>query len=108
MRETMTIDVRDNPQRSRFELTVDDQRAGFLDYVQLNSSVALSYTQVDPRHTRHGHGKELVRFALDDLRERGRTVLPLCGFVNAFIAEHPEYLDMVPADQRRRFNLDSR
>lgn len=32
-------------------------------------------------------------------------MLPFCPFVNAWIGKHPDYLDLVPADQRERFGL---
>ena len=37
----------------------------------------------------------LVRGALDDVRRKGMTVGPQCPFVANFIAEHPEYADLV-------------
>jgi predicted GNAT family acetyltransferase len=33
-------------------------------------------------------------------------VLPYCSYVSHYIAEHPEYKELVPADQRRGFGLD--
>ena len=35
---------------------------------------------------------------LDDLRARGRAVVPLCPFVAGFIRRHPEYDDLVTTD----------
>jgi predicted GNAT family acetyltransferase len=43
----------------------------------------------------HGHGSTLVRAALDDVRARGLSVIPLCPFVKAYIEKHPEYADLL-------------
>ncbi|MEV1200449.1 N-acetyltransferase, partial [Microbispora rosea] len=41
--------------------------------------------------------------ALDAARDAGLSVLPFCPFVKRYIERHPDYLDLVPADQRARF-----
>ena len=43
--------------------------------------------------------------ALDDVRAAGASVQPLCPFVRSFIADHPEYLDLVPESKRAAFRL---
>lgn len=47
---------------------------------------------------RRGLGTEIVRGAVDDLRARGLKVVPVCPLVAAFIRRHPEYADLVTAD----------
>ncbi len=47
----------------------------------------------------------LVRAALDTTRTRGLAVRPDCPFVRAYVARHPEYLDLVPEDLRPRLGL---
>lgn len=88
--------VSDNPAELRYELTVDGELAGEIRYRRLPGALALVHTEVDPK--RHGLGTELVRGALDDVRERGLHVVPVCPFVGAFIRRHPEYADLVTAD----------
>ena len=34
-------------------------------------------------------------------------MIPVCPFVRAYIAGHPEYLDLVPEDRRAEFGLPS-
>ena len=47
----------------------------------------------------------LVRRVLDMMRVEGLSVLPVCPIVHRFVQQHPEYLDLVPAHQRERFEL---
>lgn len=42
---------------------------------------------------------------LEDVRRRGWQLRPFCPYVKAYIAEHPEYPDLVPEGQRARFRL---
>lgn len=43
-----------------------------------------------------GFGTHLARAALDDARERGLEVDPLCPFVAHFMRLHPEYERLRP------------
>jgi predicted GNAT family acetyltransferase len=47
----------------------------------------------------------LIREALEDARRRGFEVLPFCPFVNAFIPEHREFVDLVTGSRREKFGL---
>ena len=53
------------------------------------------HTEVPEAMQGKGVGDELVRRALDDVRERGLEVIPTCPFVAAYIRRHPEYGDLV-------------
>jgi predicted GNAT family acetyltransferase len=46
-----------------------------------------------------------VQAALDAARRRKLAVIPECPFVRGWLAKHPEYQDLVPADERERFGL---
>ena len=39
---------------------------------------------------------------LDELGAGGRTVIPLCPFTSAYIARHPDYVDVVDPSFRDR------
>ena len=44
---------------------------------------------------------------LDAARERGLHVLPYCSFVRHYIEQHPETVDLVAAEDRDRFGLQT-
>jgi uncharacterized protein len=46
-----------------------------------------------------------VTAALRSARQRGLNVLPFCPYVRGFIAKNSEFLDLVPEQDRARFNL---
>lgn len=89
------IRVTDNPEASRYEITVDGTRVGLADYRLRAGVVAFIHTEIEPRLGQQGLGTQLVREALDDARARGLAVRPLCPFVADFIERNPEYADLV-------------
>ncbi|QCB92400.1 GNAT family N-acetyltransferase [Cellulomonas shaoxiangyii] len=88
--------VTDVPDALRFEArTPGGDLVGTAAYERRGDDVVLTHTVVEPAAEGHGIGSALVRQALDQLRAAGARVVPQCAFVRAFVAEHPEYRDMV-------------
>jgi len=79
----------------KYLLTVDGAEAGLIASGLKDGRAVLYHTEVDPAFEGEGLGSALVKGALDDIRARGLEVVPLCGFVRAYIARHPEYADLV-------------
>ena len=52
-----------------------------------------------------GLAGHLIQSTLDAARERHLKVLPYCPYARRWIAEHPGYADLVPADRRPEFGL---
>lgn len=90
----MTIDVQRNDDRSRYEARVGDRLVGFADFRVDGDTVVFPHTEVDPGMRGQGVGEQLVRAALDDVRDGGRRVRALCWYVREFLDEHAEYADL--------------
>ena len=107
MPEALAADIRviDVPDRSRFEIRVDGEVAGFTQYRRRPGLISFIHTQTDPRFEGQGLASQLVRTALSEARSQGLSVLPFCPFVRAYIAGHTEYLDLVPENVRAKFDL---
>jgi predicted GNAT family acetyltransferase len=99
------IRVVDVPDRSRFEIRVDREVAGFTEYRRRPGLIAFIHTLIDPRFEGQGLASQLVGTALSEARSDGLSVLPFCPFVRSYIAGHTEYLDLVPEDMRAKFEL---
>ena len=95
----------DNPDEHRFELRVGDTVAGFAAYRAGDSVHVFTHTEINPAYEGKGLGSVLIRGALDQVRARGRGVLPVCPFVRSFVERHPDYQDLVPPGDRARFGL---
>ena len=83
--------VVDNPEASRYELTIDGVPAGFVEYRMHGDTMVMPYIEIDPAFGGRGFGGRLTQAALDDARSRGLTVEPTCPFIVAWVREHPEY-----------------
>ena len=88
-------EVRDNRERTRYELLVDGELAGFLQYNMRGGRVILVHTEIDEARAGHGLASILVAGTLDDIRVRGLKIVPVCPYVERFLERHPEYDDLV-------------
>lgn len=100
-----TVTVTDNPDESRYEVKVDGDLAGFAEYRLGDGVISFTHTEVFEAYGGRGLAQELATRSLDETRERGLAVVPLCPFYAKFIAKNAEYVDLVPAEKRAEFNL---
>ena len=92
---TTTVTVTVTDEGDRFEARTDDGVvAGFAAYVREPGKVIFTHTEVDPAFEGQGIGSALAAGALDQVRESGERVVPLCPFVRAYIERHPDYEDL--------------
>jgi uncharacterized protein len=99
-------EVRDNRQRSRYELLVDGEVVAFVQYTMRGGRLLLVHTEVDRARTGEGLASELIAGVLDDVRVRGIPMLPVCSFVDGFIRRHPEYDDLVDHEMFDQLNAE--
>ena len=91
----MATEVKDVPENNRYVITSDGEEAGFAEYILTDTMITFTHTEVEPAFEGKGIGGALVREALDDVRTRDLSVLPMCPFVKGWIERHPEYTDIV-------------
>lgn len=101
----MAVEVRNNAEKTRYEVLVDGAVAGFTEYHPYDGLLAFPHTEVDPAYAGQGLAKTVVQAALDDVRSQGLQLLPFCPLVRGFIAKNPEYVDLVPEEKREQFGL---
>ncbi|MCO8276963.1 N-acetyltransferase [Actinoplanes sp. TRM 88003] len=89
------VDVRDNPAKSRYELRIGDDVAGFAVYRVRDGVTTVTHSEINPRFRGQGLGNVLAQRTLDQLREQGARVYPSCPFFAKYVAEHPEYDDII-------------
>ena len=97
--------VKDHPEQARYEIEADGERGGFVQYRRAGRELILIHTETDPRFRGRGLAAHLIAAVLDEARQQGLAVLPSCPFARAYIADHREYLDLVPAARRVEFGL---
>lgn len=97
------MQIDDNPADQRYEALIDGQLAGFIQYQLRDDVITMYHTEVDPAYGGQGVGGELAKVALDDVKQRGLGLAPLCPFIANFVRRHPdEYMDMVVQSMREK------
>ncbi|HVA02376.1 MAG TPA: GNAT family N-acetyltransferase [Acidimicrobiales bacterium] len=90
-----SVQVVDNPERSRYEAYVGDELAGLVTYRTRPGVQVLVHTEVEGPFEGHGLGSRLASAVLDQVRARGLHVVPVCPFIAGYIDRHPELSDLV-------------
>lgn len=88
--------VQHNQAQHRYEVMIDGQRA-LIEYQLRGDTIVYLHTRVPPALEGRSIASHLARFALDDARARGLSVVPQCPFVASYIQRHPEYQPLVRA-----------
>ncbi|MFF4597373.1 GNAT family N-acetyltransferase [Amycolatopsis sp. NPDC001319] len=91
------MNLQKNSQGGSYEAVVDGRVVGMIVYhtPHGNQRVTLSHTIVEPEYRGQGIATRLVKHALDDLRANDLKLTNYCPFVADYIADHPEYTDLV-------------
>lgn len=89
------MNVSNNKEKRRYELPLLDELA-FLEYMPAGSNnVVFSHTEVPEGLEGKGVGSQLVKYALEDIKQREMKLIPMCPFVAGYIKRHPEYRELV-------------
>lgn len=91
----MATTVEHHPERSRFEIAIDGELAGYAEYADRSGVRDFNHTLTLPQFRGRGLAAEVVRHALDATRAEQLKVVPTCWFVDEFIAGNPEYKDLL-------------
>ena len=98
--------IRRNQAARRFEVAVGKKIAK-IDYVQSNGRLNLLHTEVPEESQGQGIGSELAKAALEYARAEYLEVIPTCPFIAIYIKGHPEYLQIVAPEYRRKIEQRS-
>jgi predicted GNAT family acetyltransferase len=96
---------RDNALFSRFELYRKGMMAGYVQYEMRGGDILLLHAVVDPKFRHLGLEPVLMQAVLLNAHRRRLAVVPCCPEALDFLAAHPQFLSLLPAQQRRRFRV---
>ena len=92
--EFSNIALKKNETKKRFEIEIDGHYA-FINYGEFGSQIALVHTEVPEALGSRGVAAALVEKTLIYLEEQGKSLLPFCPYVFAYIKKHPEWKRIV-------------
>jgi len=101
----MAPEVTDNREQSRFEIHVDGEVAGIVDYRLRDDRITFTHAEVADDHEGQGVGSTLASHVLDAARDRKLQVFPTCPFIAEYIKRHPDYVELVPDSVRDKYDL---
>lgn len=91
----MENEPRHNELMHQYELPLDGKLA-LLKYVEReDGALVLTHTFVPPELRGRDLAARLTRYALEDVRSRGKKVVPQCSYAVTFLERNKEYADMV-------------
>lgn len=93
----MSPEVLHNASAQRYEIRIGDELAGFTvaEPTDDASVILFPHTEVATAFEGRGLASELIRGALDDIRERGLRIKVTCPYILRWLPKHPEYEDLV-------------
>jgi predicted GNAT family acetyltransferase len=94
--------VKHNTAEHRYEIWLDNAKAGHLDYSLMLGEIHFVHTEVDPAHQGKNLAAILTREALEDVRALGKNkVVPVCSYTVRYMEKHPETQDLLkdPIDE---------
>ena len=91
--DELTVD--DKREERRYEGRIGTKIVGVILYQAEPGRLTLIHTEVKPAFEGKGVASRLVAAALEDIRRRGLSLVPVCPFVRAYLRRHPEQADLV-------------
>ncbi len=83
-----------NEAAKRYEFHIEDQTP-LIEYILTSQKIFLTHTEVPKPLEGKGIGSALIKSVLEDIDQKGLTLVPLCPFVAAYIKRHPEWKRLV-------------
>ncbi|MEW5727010.1 MAG: GNAT family N-acetyltransferase [Pseudomonadota bacterium] len=90
----MKMSVKDNPERSRFELE-EDGHVAFANYRRDGSTLVIPHVEAPPELRGSGAAGRLMQGVMETARAQGLRVVPTCGYAATWIKRHKEFHDLV-------------
>lgn len=92
---TTTPTVTANEPIHHYELALDGEVIGHINYRDHGDRRVILHTAVDEEHGGKGYGTKLLVGALDDIRAQGKRVVTLCPMAAAYVGKHRDYDDIL-------------
>ncbi|TDC18907.1 N-acetyltransferase [Streptomyces sp. 8K308] len=86
--------------RDRYEIRLGDELVGFAEYRDHDGQRVFHHTEIADAFGGRGLAATLVTAALNDTREAGLRIVPVCPYVAKYLRKHDEFTDITdPVDR---------
>ena len=91
----MEYDLIDNEEKKQYEFHIEGL-VPRIEYIKAKGGrIFLTHTEVPKKLEGKGVAGGLVRRVLEDIKQKGLTLVPLCPFVSMYIKRHPEWRSLI-------------
>lgn len=91
----MTSEIRDNPEKKRFEIDLGGGAMAVAVYNRLSNAIMFTHTEVPPAFEGQGIARRLILAGLEAARQEGKKVIPTCPLFASYMKRHPETHDVL-------------
>ena len=85
----------------RYVALLDGEEVGFAEVDPISADgLLIKHTEISTAYEGRGFGGQLVRHILEDAKQQGRGVIPVCPYAAAYIKKHPALMDYVRESYR--------
>lgn len=89
------IQLEDSGSKGRYVLRTQGAEAEMTFSKAGEHMIIIDHTEVPDVFRGQGAGLRLVTRAVEDARQSGKKIIPLCPFANAQFRKHPEWADVL-------------
>ena len=90
----MDVVIEENKVKKRFEGKVEDKLA-IIDYIRAEDKMYLTHTEVPSELEGKGVASKMAKFALEQIKQEGLKLVPLCPFIASYVKRHTEYKEIL-------------
>ncbi|MAP54263.1 GNAT family N-acetyltransferase [Altibacter sp.] len=84
------MEIIENKEKKRFETTVEE-KTSVIEYIRAQDKMYLTHTEVPDALEGQGIASSMAKHALEQIKEDGLKLVPLCPFIASYVKRHPEY-----------------
>ncbi|MBZ0328117.1 MAG: N-acetyltransferase [Altibacter sp.] len=90
----MDIKISENKDRKRFEMVVEGKTA-LIEYIRAENKMYLTHTEVPKELEGKGVASSMAKQVLQQIKDEGLFLVPLCPFIAAYLKRHPEWKEIL-------------
>lgn len=79
----------------RYTIAVDGKRVGLTEFADRDGQRIFTHTEVDDAYGGRGLATILIGEALQNARNAGRRIVPVCEMVASYVDKHDDFADAV-------------
>ncbi|OBH27293.1 acetyltransferase [Mycobacterium sp. E342] len=81
----------------RYTIAVEGKQVGLADFADRGDQRVFYHTEIDPAYGGRGLATILVEEALNEARDEGKRIVPVCSMIGTVLKKHPEFDDITDA-----------